>query len=149
MATGKSSSYGRVFDRSAALSFWISLLVSLLIPSHGFLTQSSRRLSTPASKYWIAHVGEQRKLLPPVGAIHASKIDEFPINIEEVTKLTHSDIEWRLRPPKGTTLINRLKLKMGANILRLDTKIKGGKLPPVLCPRGGQAVLEAYYKGVL
>mmetsp|Transcript_5220 Transcript_5220/g.13056 ORF Transcript_5220/g.13056 Transcript_5220/m.13056 type:complete len:267 (+) Transcript_5220:106-906(+) len=60
--------------------------------------------------------------------------------------LTHSDIEWRLRPPEGTRRIDRLKIKLGANILRLWSKLKGMELPPVLCPRGGRALLEAYYK---
>ena len=56
--------------------------------------------------------------------------------------LNHSDIEWRLCPPEGTSRINRWKIKLGANILRLSTN----QLPPVLCPKGGRAMLEAYYK---
>ena len=61
--------------------------------------------------------------------------------------LSHSDIEWRLRPPEGTSRFDRWKIKVGANILRLDCKWKGEKPPQVLCPRGGRALLEAYYKG--
>lgn len=64
------------------------------------------------------------------------------------TQLSHSDIEWRLRPPEGTSRLDRWKIKIGANLLRLDSKLKGRELPPVLCPRGGRALLEAYYKGV-
>jgi hypothetical protein len=63
------------------------------------------------------------------------------------THLLYSDIEWRLRPPEGTSRLDQLKIKLGANILRLESKLKGGKLPPVLCPRGGRALLEAYHKG--
>ena len=63
------------------------------------------------------------------------------------SQFSHSDIEWRLRPPEGTTRIDRLKVKLGANILRLESKMKGNTLPPVLCPRGGRALLEAYHKG--
>jgi hypothetical protein len=63
------------------------------------------------------------------------------------SQLSHSDIEWRLRPPEGTSRIDRLKFKLGANILRLESKLKGNTLPPVLCPRGGRALLEAYHKG--
>ncbi len=74
----------------------------------------------------------------------------FASNYGEVdasTHLLHSDIEWRLRPPEGTSRLERLKIKLGANILRLESKLKGGTLPPVLCPRGGRAVLEAYHSG--
>ena len=66
---------------------------------------------------------------------------------ETLKHLTHSDIEWKLRPPEGTSRFDRLKIKVEANILRLDSKLKGNELPPVLCPRGGRAMLEAYYKG--
>lgn len=61
--------------------------------------------------------------------------------------LEHSDVEWRLRPPEGTSRLQRMKLKLGASILRLDSKLRGQTLPPVLCPRGGQALLEGYLKG--
>ena len=62
-------------------------------------------------------------------------------------KLTHADITWKLRPPENTPLATRLKIKLGANTLRLYSKLKGGEsLPPVLCPKGGRAMLEAYYK---
>jgi hypothetical protein len=63
------------------------------------------------------------------------------------TRLSHSDVEWLLRPPEGTSRLDRLKIKLGAKILRLESKIKGGGLPPVLLPRGGRALLEAYHKG--
>lgn len=43
--------------------------------------------------------------------------------------------------------MDRLKFKLGANILRLESKLNGNTLPPVLCPRGGRALLEAYHKG--
>lgn len=60
--------------------------------------------------------------------------------------LTHSDIEWRLRPQEGTSRLARMKIKLGANVLRLNSKLEGSDLPPVLCPKGGRAMLEAYYK---
>ena len=65
----------------------------------------------------------------------------------DVKLLSHSDIEWRLRPPESTSRFKRWKIKLGAAILRLDCKLKGEKVPQVLCPRGGRALLEAYYKG--
>lgn len=72
---------------------------------------------------------------------------EGDADISTHSQLLHSDIEWRLLPPDGTSRIDRLKFKLGANILRLESKLKGNTLPPVLCPRGGRALLEAYHKG--
>lgn len=60
--------------------------------------------------------------------------------------LTHADITWKLRPPENTSKLSRLQIKFGANLLRLYSKLKGKTLPPVLCPKGGRAMLEAYYK---
>jgi GNAT superfamily N-acetyltransferase len=74
-------------------------------------------------------------------------------------RLTHADIEWKLRPDNnnsnsnsddngGTSpkqLFKRLKIKSSATLLRIHSKLSGKKLPPVLCPRGGRAMLEAYY----
>lgn len=66
---------------------------------------------------------------------------------DATTPLTHSGIEWKLRPSEESSKLDRLKYKLGSNILRLNSKLKGQELPPVLCPRGGRALLEAYYKG--
>mmetsp|Transcript_945 Transcript_945/g.1346 ORF Transcript_945/g.1346 Transcript_945/m.1346 type:complete len:278 (-) Transcript_945:112-945(-) len=63
------------------------------------------------------------------------------------SKLTHDDIVWKLRPPPETTLFRKLVLRLGANLIRLDCKLKGQDPPVVLCPKvGGAAVLEAHYQ---
>ena len=96
-----------------------------------------------------AYVLGPRHTKPCARTPHQSKAF-FASNYDEVdtsTHLLHSDIEWRLRPPEGTSRLERLKVKLGANILRLEIKLKGDTLPPVLCPRGGRAVLEAYHSG--
>ena len=114
-------------------SSWLFLLFHA---STAFLTPSPLQVTT--------------KPLNPcrAGVIYASINRNAPAaDAESIKVLTHSDIEWRLRPPEGTSLLNRLKLKAGANILRLEARMRDAKLPPVLCPRGGQAVLEAYYQG--
>lgn len=70
-------------------------------------------------------------------------------------QLTLADIEWKLRPPppdeqkssrRLLSLTRRLKIKSSGYILRLYSKLSGKELPPVLCPKGGRAVLEAYYR---
>ncbi|KAL7550486.1 hypothetical protein ACHAWF_013718 [Thalassiosira exigua] len=100
---------------------WMYLLIAAL-PARAFVAPTPR-LSTP----------------PTIFALNGDAV-------ENTSQLSHSDIEWRLRPPEGTSRMERLKIKVGANLLRLDSKLKGQELPPVLCPRGGRALLEAYHK---
>ena len=69
-------------------------------------------------------------------------------NDPERQQLTHADIEWRLIAPEGTSRLDRWKIKLGAFVIRADRKIRRSPPPPLLCPRGGQALLEAYYKGM-
>lgn len=119
-------------------SFLSSWLFLLFHSSTAFLTPSHRQVT----------------IKPPnpcrAGVIYASINHNAPaVDAGSIKVLRHSDIEWRLRPPEGTSLLKRLKLKAGANILRLEARMRDAKLPPVLCPRGGQAVLEAYYQGMI
>ena len=67
-------------------------------------------------------------------------------NISSSSKndLTHKDIVWKLRPPEGTGRRRRLWLKFAANVIRLDCLLFRKTLPTALCPKGGQAVLEAH-----
>jgi GNAT superfamily N-acetyltransferase len=62
------------------------------------------------------------------------------------TKWTHSDIEWRLRPPEDTPLIEKMKLQAAAKAIRAECLLREQPVPPVLCPKGGRALLEAYDK---
>ena len=84
-------------------------------------------------------------VIAPTHSTRSKRLPSFASKIDD--RLEHSDIEWRLRPPEGASRLQRMKLKLGANILRLDSRLKGQTLPHVLCPRGGQAMLEGYLKG--
>lgn len=66
--------------------------------------------------------------------------------VDLTTQLTHADIAWKLRLPPGTPAVKRLLTKLGANLIRLDAAVKKTEPPFCLCPKGGQAVLEAYYQ---
>jgi len=77
------------------------------------------------------------QLQPKLFAVNNDKDEETNKQL-----LSHSDIEWKLRPPEGTSRLDRWKIKLGANLLRLNSN----ELPPILCPKGGRAMLEAYYK---
>jgi hypothetical protein len=58
---------------------------------------------------------------------------------------THADILWKIRPPPdNTSFWKRLWLRLAANLIRLDCLIFSKEPPVVLCPKGGQAVIEAY-----
>jgi hypothetical protein len=146
MKTAYPSSRRRITSVSSAVCVWLAGLLLLHHSSHAFLTPLSRLAAPKSTSRCVGQQCYANK--PTAGAIYASSSIDDPENKNQSSKLLkHSDIEWRLRPPEGTSLLNRLKLKAGANILRMDAKLKSGKLPPILCPRGGQAVLEAYYKG--
>lgn len=109
-------------------------------------------LLPPSSQALVSWPPQTTKLLcttpqQPTHLVASTKKVDGDASLSTHSHLSHSDIEWRLRPPEGTKRIDRLKFKLGANILRLESKMKGNTLPPVLCPRGGRALLEAYHKG--
>ena len=119
-------------------------------------------LAVPAAQAFVAPTGQSRprrhniiilsptphNILSPTPQSIASQSTLFASDGEESLKqFSHSDVEWKLRPPEDSSRLQRLKFKLGANILRLDSKLRGSELPSVLCPRGGRALLEAYYKG--
>lgn len=58
--------------------------------------------------------------------------------------LKHRDMVWKLRPPAGTGRRRRLWLRFAANLIRLDCMVFRKTLPTALCPKGGQALLEAH-----
>ena len=142
----------RHFATSSTSFILLSLLHLLINSSQAFLvTHQSHRLTaapklTKPRTYTANPKCQIKHLLLSTSESSGSNIG--PSNTGSKKQLEHTDIEWRLRPPEGTSRIDRLKLKVGANILRLDAKLRGQKMPPILCPRGGQAVLEAYYKGM-
>ena len=63
------------------------------------------------------------------------------------TKLTHGEIEWRLGPSEDTPPLEKLKIKAAANAIRTELLLKGEIPPPILCPKGGKALLEACIDG--
>jgi hypothetical protein len=138
----------RVAPRGPDIFSWLTVLLSFISSSN-----SNAFFASPSFTRIAGHKCEQCtrakrvQQFYPSKSLHSSGSSDVTEASDKFAPLTHSDIEWRLRPPEGTSRLNRLKLKLGANILRLDTKLKGRTLPPVLCPRGGQAVLEAYFKG--
>ena len=62
------------------------------------------------------------------------------------TPFTHSDIAWKLRPPKETPLLKRLAVRGASALIKADCLLRRKDPPPVLCPKGGQAILQAYYR---
>lgn len=90
--------------------------------------------------------------------------------LQASTTFKHADVEWKIQPwfrpepesssseKKEKKILDKLKrvwvsskflrkklmLKAAANIIRLDCFLKKRTAPKVLCPKGGQAVLEAF-----
>lgn len=120
------------------LVFWIAVIVVAASQAQAFV------VVTPSSSHHWTKLSN--KSFQHRSILFAQHNDEHETS-QHASNFAHSDIEWRLRPPEGTSRFNRLKVKLGAQILRLDCKLKGERLPSVLCPRGGRALLEAYYKG--
>lgn len=83
--------------------------------------------------------------LPPQQRIRASNRQRMPSLSEN---LTHGDLIWKVRPPSEVSRLQKLWLKIAANVIRLDSMIKREDPPLVLCPKGGRAVLEAHYRPV-
>lgn len=129
--------------RLSVLCIWLPLVFLLRRTVNAFVTSPYAQLP----KRPCLCTSHNRLIKTPSALLQSSKNDVSPPDDSASPQLTHADIEWKLRPQEGTSRINRLKLKLGANVLRLESKLKGGELPPVLCPKGGRAVLEAYYKG--
>ena len=75
--------------------------------------------------------------------VQVSKSSDAPLT----QPLTHADILWKLRPPPDTPAMRKLFLRLGANAIRLEAALRGVDPPFCLCPKGGQAILEAYYQG--
>jgi GNAT superfamily N-acetyltransferase len=59
-------------------------------------------------------------------------------------ELSHAEIVWKIRPQKQTSIFKKVFMRLAANLIRLDCFLKRTAPPILLCPKGGQAVLEAY-----
>ncbi len=98
--------------------------------------QSDRTLSVP----WSVKLSVSTTLFSHLNASPSSESQQEKLK----AKLCHSDIEWRLRPPEDTPMMEKLKLQAAANAIRTECLLRDEPVPPVLCPKGGRAVLEAY-----
>ena len=85
-------------------------------------------------------------LHPQTKARKDFQVFEFRASNEaaETKELEHKDILWKVRPTPEVSRIKRLWLRFAANLIRLDCILKQQEPPLVLCPKGGQAVLEAH-----
>jgi len=79
-------------------------------------------------------------------------------NDKNMESFSHNDIIWKIKPwiksknaknnliSVSSIFIEKSVLKVASNLIRLDCKINKKTPPKVLCPKSGQAVLEAYTK---
>lgn len=136
----------------------IALLLTILVVSVFYLDALVLPLLSPHRtnhhNYRRAHFGGGLKKQTKRGTYNSiltatssnenageEKIDNF----ETEKPFVHEDIVWKLRPPPETSTFERLKLRFAANLIRLDCVLKRQAPPVALCPKGGQALLEAYY----
>ncbi len=57
---------------------------------------------------------------------------------------SHSDIEWKLSPPADMPLMEKVKVQAAAKAIHAQCVMNGDPIPPILCPKGGKAELEAF-----
>ena len=113
-------------------------------------SRSSRtRISISISTHTSIHKRSPQHVLPlslssSSSSSSSSSQSQNENNENNEEKWTHSDIEWRLQPPEDTPLVDKLKLKAAAKAIRTQCLMNNEPVPPVLCPKGGKAVLEAY-----
>ena len=103
-------------------------------------------LITPLSEAYtkvIGHFPSERKRRASVPLLQASANGN---NSGKENDLKHSDITWSIVPftPDGSrNIFQILQLRLASKAIRLDCAIKGQIPPPILCPKGGKAVIEA------
>ena len=81
---------------------------------------------------------------PPAASRHGATADDAAA--ADSVPFSHSDITWKLRPPKETPLLKRLAVRGASTLIKADCFLRRRDPPPVLCPKGGQAILQAYYR---
>lgn len=86
-------------------------------------------------------------LSSPPSIQYSQLYSEANDDISSTSQWTHDDIEWHLSPPPEMPTLEKIKYKAGAKALRADLLLKDQPVPPVLCPKGGKAELEAYKDG--
>ena len=64
-------------------------------------------------------------------------------------RLDPTAVEWRLRSDPNATKSRRERwtLLLASKAIRWDCLLRRRAVPPILCPKGGRAVLEAHYRG--
>jgi GNAT superfamily N-acetyltransferase len=78
----------------------------------------------------------------------ATSTSSFSFRAHAEGKLGHEDIIWKLRPPPETSRWKKFTLRFASNVIRLECKINRVDPPFCLCPKGGQAMLEAHLPGI-
>jgi hypothetical protein len=114
----------------------VVILLTAIFHLDAFLPSERRRYQQ--QRHTLSHTSNLGK---------SQSTRRFQSETKEDFLLNHTDIVWKVRPPPNTvSRRKRLWLRLAANIIRLDCLIKGQQPPLVLCPKGGQAVLEAHYR---
>jgi len=82
-----------------------------------------------------------------VDHVQSTENAQFKLGKAGNQTLTHDDVTWYLGLPEKSPLLNRWKQRIAARILRLSFIISNKKPPRLLCPKAGQAFLEARVDG--
>ncbi len=123
---------------STILFLSLVLLFSCISYSSAFLIVKPWNGVTSSSQTTIRSKG---------GGFSYVKLSSSSSTNDEIKKLTHADIQWKLEPPEDMSLFDRMKIKAAAKAIHTECLLKGAPVPPILCPKGGKATLAAYING--
>ena len=107
------------------LTMWmlaLSICFFLLQGSQGFATASSSSSSTSRTSALSSPEDTSNNLSP----------------------FTHNDITWKIRPKEGTPMPEMVKWQAQVALKKLEY---GDNPPLIVCPPGGQLLLEAHHQG--
>ena len=133
-------------------SICLTLLVLILSIFYldAFIPEAQRfpcQRSSRSQSIAIQTQAAQRQRISMLWGSNSNNKDSSSSLLNSTQPLTHADIVWKLRPPQETSRWKKLWLRFAANLIRLDCKLFRKDPPVALCPKGGQAVLEAYVDG--
>lgn len=100
---------------------------------------------------------------PPSVSNNLSRLSSRVDDNTQINLLNQDHVTWKLKPwlkhscapsagriEKSMTAIRnvpeKVVFKLSSNLIRLDCLLRKQKVPKILCPKGGRAVLEAYVK---
>jgi GNAT superfamily N-acetyltransferase len=142
--TTKAKSRPPLFELTCGRIIVAAMRASTFI-HYGFLLHQVSAFSiNPQERHTWSHVGTGILSSSSSSSLYSQEAEDgntLP------AQWTHDDIEWVLSPPPDTPFFEKVKLKAAASAIRAELLLMDQPVPPILCPKGGQAELEGFKDG--